>query len=546
MTLKRIKLTDFSDILTSKIKHGRLAILAGAGISMVSPTALPSGDELRDLAIKTISATPELSQYFSLLTQDDHYKNLLPELMFQTLWEHIGSDLENFFQVLKPANQNEVHRLIYHFYHNFNIPVATTNFEHLIEGNEKTEPNILHLHGSLNQTKSLVIRLNQVGRTIPLQIANKFLHYIKGKTILILGYSGRDSDVMNLLEKSEVDNVMWLFYNNSDRAIDAATLSAHDVNGTIGNILELSKILQNNLNIFTNPLPPVVNDSSLGKQRDSILTNWQKHLSTEKRYLALSGVLVLVKNFSAANEILIKGLTSLKNSNVWREFLVGTAAIFRLTANFEEGINCISEALANIERIETPNHVLALNVSGLLLLEKRIPEPSLALKRFKKALFHLQRIKSIHGVLNEIETQLLARLYNNIGLASEYSGDYATAIPFYKESIKIKRSVGDLIGIAQSSANLSIVCYKDQKYRESRYWRERALTAAEIYGLDFLKTYLLRRLGTESCKQGRFSWGIQKLKEASLLSVKMLGADFDKELIENAINQFLPKTGTSR
>lgn len=546
MPLKRIELKEFADKLTSKIKHGRLAILAGAGISMVSPTSLPSGDELRDLATQTISASPELSQYFTLLTHDDNYKELLPEFMFQTLWEHIGPELGDFFQVLKPANQNAVHRFINLLYQDFGVPVATTNFEHLIEGFDKTKPNVLHLHGSLQKTRNIVIRLNQVGRTIPLQLADKFLHFVKGKTVLILGYSGRDSDVMSLIEKSEAENLMWLFHNDSDRAIDAATSSAHKVNGTIGHIIDLTKILQNNLQTAPPPIPLEVNNSSLEKQRYNILANWQKQLSTEKRFLALSSVLVLAKNFSAANEILIKGLISLRDSKFWNEFLVGAAAIFRLTANFEEGINCISEALANTKKTESPNHVRALNVSGLLLLEKTIPEPSIALKRFNKALFHLQKIKSINnGALNEIDTQLLARLHNNIGLAAEYSGDCATSIPAYRESIKIKRSIGDLIGIAQSSANLSIACYKERKYRKSRYWRDRALAAAETYGLDFLKSYLLRRIGTESCKQGRISWGIQKLKEANMSSEKIAGAEFDKELIGKAINQFLPKTRTS-
>ena len=539
MPLEKIQFSNFTDIVVSKIKLGRLAVLAGAGISMVRPTNLPSGDELRDLAIKTITATTELSPYFELLKQDENYTNLLPELMFQSLWEHMGHQLGGFFRVLEPANQNEIHRFLRDLSKNYTVAIATTNFEHLIEGNAEPSRNILHLHGSLSETETLVIRLNQVGRTIPLPIANKFLRSINGKTVLILGYSGRDSDVMRLVDTTEAEDIMWLFHNDSDRAVVAANSSAHRVRGAIGDALNMVKQLQDGLQVFLQHKDiHLKNESSLEKKRRIILSEWQDKLSTEKRYLAFSAVLVLAKNFSAANELLSEGLVYLRDTESWEQYLVGTAAIFRLTANFEQGIDCISEALLNAKKLRGSHLARALNVSGLLLLEKVEPEPSLALERFRSAIDHLRANGDDPKLLSESDLQLLARLQNNLGLASENLGDYTSAVQAYRESIKIKRSIGDIIGIAQSSANLSIACYKAKNFRVSSYWRHSALNAAETYGLDFLKTYLLHRIGAASCEQGRITWGLRKLQEAGISAENIQGDWFAKRLIEKEIKKY--------
>lgn len=538
MPLKKIQFSNFANIVASKIKQGRLAVLAGAGISMVRPTNLPSGDELRNLVIKTITATNELTQYVDLLIKDFNYTNLLPELMFQSLWEHMEHQLGGFFRVLQPANQNEIHRFLMEISNNFFVSIATTNFEHLIEGTDKPHKHILHLHGSLSKTESLVIRLNQIGRTIPLPITKAFLNSVKGKSILILGYSGRDSDVMRLVDSSEAEDVLWLFHNNSDRAAVAAKKSVLRVRYTVGEAPDLVTKLQSDLQISLHYDDQHLRcETDLEEQRKIILSDWQEKLSTEKRYLAISAVLVLAKNFTAADQLLSKGLATFRNSQSWEQYLVGTAAIFRLTANFEQGIDCISEALNNPINLQGSNFTRALNVSGLLLLEKVEPEPSLALERFRKAIDHLKNNGDNPNSLSEMDLQLLARLHNNLGLASEVLGNYTSAVRAYRESIKIKRSIGDIIGIAQSSANLSIACYKSKKYRMSSYWRERALSAAGTYGLDFLKTYILRRIGTASCEQGRSAWGLRKLREAAKSAKKIQGAGFDRQLIEKAITK---------
>jgi tetratricopeptide (TPR) repeat protein len=539
MSVEIIQIPDFASIIANRIKQSRLAVLAGAGISMIHPTNLPSGDELRDLAVKAITSTDELSPYFDLLMGESKYTNLLPEMLFQSLWEHMGNQLGGFFRVLGAANPNEIHGFLLGLCESFGVPIATTNFEHLIEGAGESQQNILHLHGSLGDTASLVIRLNQVGRTIPLLIAKAFLRFVKRKAILIVGYSGRDSDVMRRIDKSEAEEIFWLLFSHSDRAVIAAGSCALRTRCAVGDaqvlVAEFRKRLRVSPRYYNSHLQESTDQEV---QRQSILSDWQTQLSTGRRYIAIAAVLMLANNFTAASQLLNKGLNVLRNTQEWEQYLVGAAAIFRLTAHFDEGLDCISKALARAENLQGSLFSRALNVSGLLLLEKTVPEPSLARERFKQAVEQLHNKIGSRDLLAENDLQLLARLHNNLGLASEVLGDYTFAVQAYRESIAIKRSIGDLVGIAQSSANLAIAYYKAKSYRVSRYWRERALSTAETYGLDCLKTYVLRRIGTASCEQGRINWGSRKLREAAESAQKIQGAGFDRHLIEETITRY--------
>ena len=100
---------------------------------MVRPTDLPGGDQLRDVAVRGLTTSRQLQGTWDLLTRRASYSGLLPELVFQRLWEYLGDDLEGVFEILRLAPPNALHHLLSDLAAKYNVSLATTNFDLLIE-----------------------------------------------------------------------------------------------------------------------------------------------------------------------------------------------------------------------------------------------------------------------------------------------------------------------------------------------------------------------------------------------------------------------------
>src|SRR5207253_6604660 len=92
------------------------------------------------------------------------------------------------------------------------------------------EENILHLHGDLHNKEELIIRLNQVGRMLDPRLKGECLDKLAGKDLVILGYSGRDQDIMKLVQDANPARIIWLVRGQHDlalRAVDSLPASCH-------------------------------------------------------------------------------------------------------------------------------------------------------------------------------------------------------------------------------------------------------------------------------------------------------------------------------
>jgi hypothetical protein len=109
----------------------------------------------------------------------------------------------------------------------------------------------------------------------------------------------------------------------------------------------------------------------------------------------------------------------------------------------------------------------------------------------------------------------------------------------------MKKRIGDVIGLAQSSANLSIAYLSMGNRHAASRWKKQTLDDVKLYGLKFLEVYLLRRYGTMLCEQGSMTLGIKLLGEAMVIAEDIEGAEFDRGLIEIAIKHYSPRASSS-
>jgi hypothetical protein len=181
----------------------------GAGASLSPPSCLPLFDWLRE----EILAQLQLDAYVTSSPAREPGKvavaqSLTPEPFFRDL-THAGVDVEGWLHgVLGGGTPNTAHRAAAELAE-AGAQVWTVNFDHLIEKALTTpvgvsrwpdDPDpaarILKPHGSLGG--SLVVRSEQVLSGLPPPWDNKLRADVAGRTVIFLGYSGRDLDLRPL------------------------------------------------------------------------------------------------------------------------------------------------------------------------------------------------------------------------------------------------------------------------------------------------------------------------------------------------------------
>jgi hypothetical protein len=203
-------------------------------------------------------------------------KNLKPELFCQIMYDNLQKDFWGFLDIMLKGKPNFYHSSIAYMmskkYNDYNVPfVLTTNFDTYIEDSLKKldvkykpyinrVPNIktkgselkelfkqfkqckqlelfdifkritstthqfdptkdravIHLHGSLDRRSSIVLTLRRAGLKLNKKIAKFIEHIFYSYTVIIVGYSGNDYDIMPVFLKNakSVKKVFWVLYDD--------------------------------------------------------------------------------------------------------------------------------------------------------------------------------------------------------------------------------------------------------------------------------------------------------------------------------------------
>lgn len=98
----------------------------------------------------------------------------------------------------------------------------TLNFDHLLE--EAGARKVIHLHGSVGDPRSLVTTITQYDSGLPKKLSDQFRTAVKDKRVLVVGYSGRDRDVLPLLRVFKPSEIVWLKYPGSSLSAEVSEL----------------------------------------------------------------------------------------------------------------------------------------------------------------------------------------------------------------------------------------------------------------------------------------------------------------------------------
>lgn len=195
-------------------------VLAGAGISMGAPSALPSGDDLAVLAWRLVNlglgAIPEdledsIARHIRDPSNGIRLEQLL-EVMSQgvplddlvRVYEAVASDAFNYMHARLVELDPEV--------------LVTVNMDSLLEAAASRlsmEPHLVHLHGVHDDRPSIITTISQYLRDLPEHLHQEFGAALQGRSVLVTGYSGRDRDILPMFERYRPSSLVWVLYPGS-------------------------------------------------------------------------------------------------------------------------------------------------------------------------------------------------------------------------------------------------------------------------------------------------------------------------------------------
>lgn len=538
MAVARISVSDFVRETRSALQAGRLTFLVGAGVSMLPPSNLPSGAALKDFAVRTLCACDPLRPRWRKIARNDRYKRITPEILFQRFYACLGeATFLRFFDTLRQARPNSAHRKLAELAAKKVAHTLTTNFDLLIESRPAARSAITHLHGALDRPETMVTRINQVGRGLEGKLQKTVAQQISGKVLCVLGYSGADNDIWTAVQASRIARILWLVRKIGDPA--EHNLQRFGVQHQLQfAVADLRTFFQR----FSRS--GFRNDARVKREqteRRRSLALWLDTARLVDRYACLSEVFFEIEDYRGAAAISEEAFPVADGTELAGWFRIQAAESHKVLGNFHRAAKLARKAIELNKRIGDPFDIAgSYNIYGLIHAEKTKPDLTRAIRALNKAISVIETIdltKCTHhrreGVRN-----FHARALNNLGLALSHTRRIAPAVSIYKKSLRIKRRLGDLLGIAVTSGNISLAYLRGGKLRLAKHWRQRALDLMDKYALAFQKGYLLRQTGVITCAHGDVITGRQFLERALTVYTDLGQAAFGKKLTEQALKKY--------
>lgn len=522
MQIAKVSSRQFFSLLVKYLDTQNLVWLAGAGLSMAPPCSLPSGPDIKNLAMASICGSPELGQYWKVIRLSSKYTNIIPEVIFQRLYECLGTKLFPFFDILRVAVSNSNHKALASISTLKRSPILTTNFDLLIDQYVAPGDSIVHLHGDIAHVEQMTITINRVGKGLQTDIARTIKRLVNARALCIVGYSGNDNDVRRAIVSCGAHSILWLVRDWSDPVIKNLNFLKQYPGTVFVTKWDLQSFFGALSRRYRMPRVSYRGSLSWAKRQSGVIHDWCQSLSRADRYACVSKLFIDLEEYELSVETAEKGFLVAETSRAgW--FKNQSAFAMRMVGDFRKFTKLANEAVRyNRAASDRLGLAMAYNLLGLSKLEKSRTEPKKATPVFRKAIAILQ-IKKVGLASTRTESVqiLLSQLFNNLGLSLRHEGKEGPALVAYKRSVRLKRITGDLIGYSQTCINISLLYYRRRKFKLAYSWRRRALDLIRKYDLLFQEAYLMREMGSAACEQGRLKVG-HKLLTAALQTYEQI------------------------
>ena len=555
-----MKLTNYSfrDLFTQETA---LTFLVGAGSSVDAPSCLPAGRTMMDAIIRHICSKSEIEKIISI-----------QELRFEALIEVCRDQFDKELKIIDYYGYCDQPNLQHFFFAEMITKghfVLTTNFDCLIEHAllqseipkdeiipvitkadfEKYDnphdvfiqgkKTVYKIHGS---TKNVIIQestkdslvatiqafgSNKEGLNIfqvqPFQ-RNLFNNISKGRSLVIMGYSGSDDfDVVPTLKVlSDIKNLIWINYVPNDggkEKIYEITPDMNDIPDKVNQIIvdivraknaeHVYRVDVNTTRLIKQLLitHPDVSTASHTINPHEWLTNNIKSPS-EIMKIAISNKIYFDFDMYEDSMRCLKLMLQMAETNEnekWKSTALGyIGLIYHRQGNSPEANKRYEQALKIDEQLgNLSGKATRLNNIGLIYdRQGNYPE---ALTRLGQTLKIEEQLGDLSGKASSL---------SNIGLIYKDQGNYPEALKRFEQGLKIDEQLGDLSGRAIKLGNIGLIYKYQGNYPEALKCYEQGFKIAENLGDIYRKATFLNNIATIHFSQGNYQEALRRYEKA--------------------------------
>ncbi len=200
------------------LQDGRLAIMAGAGISCGRQSWLPRWDELIYSLLRIVGG-PEATDEVEYISKH-HMHLLFNEVFLQQMVRVIGLErtAEAIGICMDTNSYSAIHKFLAWSMLHFGSVVLTTNYDELIEKASGWKATPIKIHGTLGKLQEARFTVDKLFAPLDASLVESVAPKISGRTLLVVGYRGADEfDVIPFLfEQAKSHKFIWMTHDAAD------------------------------------------------------------------------------------------------------------------------------------------------------------------------------------------------------------------------------------------------------------------------------------------------------------------------------------------
>ncbi|MFX0063989.1 MAG: tetratricopeptide repeat protein [Candidatus Hermodarchaeota archaeon] len=551
------------DLRKLLINGEKLTFLAGAGISIDSPSCLSSARQMMDAIIRFGAAKAAIEEILKI-------KNLRYEHVVQEFRDQYDRELKlmNYFEESAQPNRN--HQFLAQMIKTGHY-VMTTNFDYLIEraiglendalkviitrkdfeecGNpqENKENGLLALykvHGSMKNLKtgedtseSIITTLDALGKHKDGEIfgfetfkRDFFEQVCQDRTLIVMGYSGGDDfDIIpSLLQMKGLRRLIWISHSNqADQIVkvyrdiihpdlnfsELATLSEDDkilhtlaVSGTV----EVIKIIAHTTKLIAELMKTPFEKPDTKIKHDIyewLMENFPRpdkgkvEYFTARLFYTCGLYTDSLRFFQKAYEI----YKQLENSKEMARQLGNIGLIYRHRGESRNALDYFRKAY-EIYKTFKDLKGMARQESNIGILYMQTGDPHKALDYFQYSYENSQKSKNPQGIADAL---------GNIGIIYREVGELEKALEYFQQAINIHEQLGNLRGMAKDMNNIGSLLEIQGRMDETLGYFQKAYEINKRLGDVLGMADDLNNIGFVYSKLGEYEKAIDSYHQSS-------------------------------
>lgn len=489
----------------------KIVYLVGAGVSQRAPSRLPDGTALAKLAFDLLSKSGAVLLNPGELSR---LRRRATRLRLEILLERLSNELSSrflfqIFQTLRFAVPNLNHLALIE---SRPYAIVTTNQDLLLEkASERLGHHVdtLHLHGRCDDLRTIVTTISQYLGGLRPSVSRKLAHVLDESHLVVMGYSGRDEDVMEKIASSNCKSVVWIKHPGASESVEVKRLRSQMPDRLAFVTMDAHEWLQNQTSPETFRTLLAIEREFEDKSETSRIGTEPSLQNPAEINLAFGRVLEHLCHFNDAISLYrrVRELRLTPDMNRRVQFAIARAEMFLY--RFDEAYRIYQRLISNarssaIERCTALNDVV-------FILRNRSDY-----RRARKQLSRLEGLLAVTPESTQKDNLMGSALSARAGFL-RLDGSVTGALALYRKAgthYRRARNIDGRIDCATWTADCLLTM---GRYDQSMDMLQRAHDDSDAYGRAFGRPWPMFLKGELMGLQGAVGDGISLMKEARRL-----------------------------